>query len=387
MRRKVAVWSLVGLASLLALVSSLTVWTKRQLLSTDAWTNTSAQMLADPTIRSAVSNRLVDGLFRRVDVAGELRAQLPEQAQALAPAAAVALQTAAVRATNAFLTTPQAQALWEKANRRAHAALVRVLEGKSVGPISTAHGAVVLDVRPMLSSVASRLGIAERLRAHASPSTGEIVLLRSDQIKAAQTSVRALHFLSVFLSLVVLALYAAAIVLARGHRRTVLEASGATLVLVGLILLVVRRIAGAEIIDSLVKTQADRPPIHIAWLLETAMLRDIALGLVLYGIGALAGGLLAGPSRPAVAIRRRLAPTFRRSPLIPQGAGFVLFLMVVAWGPTAGSRRLIGVLILWGLVIVGVEALRRQTLREFSAGGGETPDDAAYEAARKPALN
>jgi hypothetical protein len=384
-RRKVAVWSLVGLATVLTLVSSLTVWTKRQLLNTDAWTNTSAQMLADPTIRNAVSNKLVENLFQRVDVAGELRAQLPKGAQGIAPAAAVALQTAAVRATDAFLATPRAQALWENANRRAHGALLRVLEGKTVGPISTANGAVVLDVRPMLSNVATRLGIGDKLKARASPSTGQIVLLRSDQLGAAQDAVQALRVLSVFLALAVLALFGGAIALARGHRRTILQATGAALVVVGLILLVVRRVAGNAIVDSVVNTEANRPPIRIAWLLETAMLRDIALGLVLYGIFALLGAWVAGPSRPAVASRRWLAPTFRRSPIIMQTVGFLIFLVVVAWGPTAGSRRLWGLLILWAIVIVGIEALRRQTLREFPVTPVE--GDVAYEAAQKPALN
>jgi hypothetical protein len=241
----------------------------------------------------------------------------------------------------------------------------------------------------MLSNVASRLGISDKLRARASPSTGQIVLLRADQLGAAQDAVQALRVLSVFLALAVLALFGGAIALARGHRRTVLEATGAALVVVGLILLVVRRVAGNAIVDSLVNTQANRPPIRVAWLLETAMMRDIALGLVLYGIFALFGAWLAGPSRPAVASRRWLAPTFRRSPIIMQTAGFLIFLIVVAWGPTAGSRRLLGVVILWAILIVGIEALRRQTLREFPEPAVEVDVafEAAEKAASKPALN
>ena len=45
--RAIAVWALVVVATLLLLVSSLTIWVKRQALDTDAWTNASGQMLAN----------------------------------------------------------------------------------------------------------------------------------------------------------------------------------------------------------------------------------------------------------------------------------------------------------------------------------------------------
>lgn len=385
-RRKVAVWSLVGLASLLALVSSLTVWTQRQLLDTNAWTNTSGQMLADPAIRSAVANRLVDGLFQRVDVAAQLRTQLPPRAEGAAPAIAAGLQTASVRATDAFLSTARAQAIWENLNRRAHGTLVKVLEGKDVRNLTTANGAVVLDLRPLLKQIAARVGIEDQLAARTSPTTGQIVLLRSDQLSAAQTAVQALHVLSVFIGLAVVALYAGAIALAAGRRRTVLEVSGASLLVVGLLVLVIVRVAGNAIVDSLVKTQANRLPVHHAWAIETALLRDIGIGFLAYGIAALVAGWLGGPSRPAVAVRRFFAPTFRRSALIPQAIGLVLFLMWLAWGPSVGSRRLIGVVVLAAILSFGIEALRRQTIREFPAEP-VAAENVAYDSAHKPALN
>jgi len=271
-------------------------------------------------------------------------------------------------------------------NRRAHGTLVKVLEGKDVRNLTTANGAVVLDLRPLLKQIAARVGIEDQLAARTSPTTGQIVLLRSDQLSAAQTAVQALHVLSVFIGLAVVALYAGAIALAAGRRRTVLEVSGASLLVVGLLVLVIVRVAGNAIVDSLVKTQANRLPVHHAWVIETALLRDIGIAFLAYGIAALVAGWLGGPSRPAVAVRRFVAPTFRRSALIPQAVGLVLFLMWLAWGPSAGSRRLLGVVVLAAILSFGIEALRRQTIREFPA---ETvaAEDVAYDSARKPALN
>ena len=46
-KRGVLVWGLLVLATILLFVSSLTVWSKRQLLDDDAWADSSSQLLAN----------------------------------------------------------------------------------------------------------------------------------------------------------------------------------------------------------------------------------------------------------------------------------------------------------------------------------------------------
>jgi hypothetical protein len=386
-RRSVAVWTLIVLASLLALVSALTVWSKQQLLDTDKFTSSSAKLLANDEIRATLSSRLVDQLNQRIDVESQLEENLPPRAKGAAPAIAAAIQNSAGQVINAFLGTAQAQELWERVNRRAHTALVNVLEGKDAGPVSTANGDVVLDLRPLIQRVAERLGVGERLKERAPPDSGEIVLLKSNQLDAAQKGVRVLNALSSWLWLAVLALLALAVYLAHGKRRTMLEAVGFALLSVGVLLLIIRRFVGDAIVDSVVKVESSKPAVHAIWLIETDLLRDLALALVLYGILALLSGILAGPSRAAVGVRRSLAPTWRERPyLVWLVAGF-LFLVFLAWGPAGGSRRLLGVVILAALVALGLEVWRRQTLREFPADS-ETPApaDAADAGASKGAV-
>jgi hypothetical protein len=364
-RRSVAIWTLIGLASLLALVSALTVWSKQQLLDTDKFTSSSAKLLANDEIRATLSSRIVDQLNQRIDVQSQLEEKLPPRAKGAAPAIAAAIQNSAGQVINAFLGTAQAQELWERANRRAHTALVNVLEGKDAGPISTANGDVVLDLRPLIQRVAERLGVGERLKERAPPNSGEIVLLKSNQLDAAQKGVRALNALSSWLWLAVLALLALAVYLAHGKRRTMLEAVGFALLTVGVLLLIIRRFVGDAIVDSVVKVESSKPAVHAIWLIETDLLRDVALAILLYGLFALLAGILAGPSRAAVGVRRWLAPTWRERPyLVWLVAGF-LFLVFIAWGPSGGGRRLLGVLILAALVALGLEVWRRQTLAEF----------------------
>jgi hypothetical protein len=70
-------------------------------------------------------------------------------------------------------------------------------------------------------------------------------------------------------------------------------------------------------------------------------------------------------ARPAVAVRRRLAPSFRHHPLIVWATALAVFLILIAWGPTAGNRGLLGIALLAATTAIAIEALRRQTLREF----------------------
>jgi hypothetical protein len=54
-RRSVVIWTLIALASLLALVSALTVWSKQQLLDTDKFTRLVGQAAGErPDPRDAV---------------------------------------------------------------------------------------------------------------------------------------------------------------------------------------------------------------------------------------------------------------------------------------------------------------------------------------------
>jgi hypothetical protein len=272
------------------------------------------------------------------------------------------------------------QALWENANKRAHAAVIRVLEGKDLGPngnISTANGEVTLDLRPAIKRLATRLGVEDKLKANTDPNAGQLVIMKSDQLSAAQTAVKILKALSSLLLIAVVALYALAIYLAHGRRRLLLGATGASLVFVGLVIASLRHFLGGVIVDALVKTEAYKHPVSVIWGIETSVLRDIAVILVVYGALVLLATALAGPNRPAVAIRRWLAPSFRHHPVVVWLAALALFLILLAWGPTTGDRALLGVLLLAATAAIAIEALRRQTLREF-------PEDSPPAIAKAP---
>jgi hypothetical protein len=366
--RAITVWILVGLATTVTLVSSLVLWSKQQFLDTNQWTKSSTQLLANPQVRTALSVKLVDLVSQEANIQQRLQTRLPPAARGAVPVLAGVVRSAAARVIDDFLQTQAAQTIWKEANRRAHATLVAVLEGKNVRNVSTSNGEIVLNVQPMVGQVASRLGI----QLPAASSSGQIVLMRSSQLKNAQHAFKVLHAVTAFLVILVFVLYALAIYLARGGRRGVLMASGGCLVGVGLVLLIIRRLAGNWVVDSFVKVEANKPAVHDVWLIETSLLRDIALVLLIYGLYALVAGFLAGPSRAAVAIRRTLAPTFRDHPVITYAVVIGVFLVLVAWGPFLSGRRITAVVVLFVLLLLGLELWRRQSIRELE----EAPDQA-----------
>jgi hypothetical protein len=360
-------WTLVVIAAIIGLAAALNVWVKRQALSTDNWTNSSSQLLQNNEIRGALSVYLVNQLYSNVDVPAALEQRLPPQAKGLAAPIAGALEGAAVRAVDALLARPRVQELWKQANRRAHQRFIALLDGKNELLVST-NGNVVLDLRPLVKQVAEQFGLSgERLK-KLPPDAGQIVIMKSNQLDAARRGVKVLRVLSYFLLFLVLALFAAAVYLARDRRLRLLMGCGISVVLVGLLILVVRRYAGSYLIDALTKNPDSKHAVSATWAIETNLLRNVGINAVVYGIGIMFAAWIAGASRAATWCRRQLAPAMRDHPVIIYGAVALALFIVLITGPT-DAQRIYPLLILFGFAFAGTEVLRRRTAREFPAAG------------------
>jgi Ca2+/Na+ antiporter len=357
-------WTLVVIAAVIGLVAALNVWVKRQALSTDNWTNASAQLLENDQIRSALSVYIVNQAFANADVSKRLQQRLPPQFDPLAPALAVALQQGATRTLDNLLARPRVQELWKEANRRAHEQFIALLDGNDSALKST-NGNVVLDLKPIVRRLADELGLGGRLEGRLPENAGQIVIMKGNQLETARKGVKVIKVLSYFLFFLVIALYAAAIYLAR-ERRKLLLGVGISVLVVGLLVLVVRRFAGNYLVDALTGNPDAKQAVDATWAIETALLRNVGLNAVIYGIVIIFAAVIAGPSRPARWVRRVSAPTMRDHPVVLYGlVTLVLFLILLA-GPT-DAQRIFPLLILFAFAYAGVEVLRRQTMREFPA--------------------
>jgi hypothetical protein len=349
------------LAGVIGLVSALTVWAKRQALDTDKWVATSSRLLEDDEIRGSLSLYLVDQLYANVDVAAELQARLPPEVKPLAAPIAGGLRELSVRAADNLLSRPAVQTLWEEANRRAHEAFIRIVDDEGQF-LQTGEGEVVLDLQPIVQQLADRVGLTEEdVEERLGPDAGRIVIMEADQLGTVQTAVELIRKLSVWLAIAIVVLFAIAVYLAEGRRRETLRAVGITLVVVGALLLVIRRLAGNWIVAS---GESVRESASNAWFIGTDLLGGIAWTAIAYGAIVILAAWIAGPSRPAVSVRQRLAPSFRDRPGLVYAVVGLLYLLVVAWGPTPAFRQPWSILIFAALTGLGVEAFRRLTVRE-----------------------
>ena len=360
-RHRGASIALVVVGSIVLFLAGFAIWASRQLLRTDDWVDASTQLLEDEEIQVAVSTFLVDSLFEAVDVEGELQQALPPQASPLAGPAAGGLRELAGRASLEALQNPQVQQLWEDAHRVAHEELLVVVEGGE-GALSTEEGVVTLDLQALLAQVGARVGI--EVPDELPEQIGEIEVLRSDELAAAQDAVYLLKTLAYGLVPAALIIYALAILLARDRRRETVRAVGFGWLVVGVALLVVRELAGDAIIGRLASTASVEPAVERAWDIGTSLLEASAVALIGYGAVVVIGAWLSGPTRFATAMRRGVAPLFN-SPLAAYGTLLVIVLLTFLWAPTEGTERLLPSLVLLVLMVAGFEALRRLTVSEF----------------------
>lgn len=361
--RRGVVTALLVAAAVLTFFFVMASWADRQILDTDEWTKTSSELLEKEEIQTALATYLVDELYANVDVQGELRAALPERTKGLAGPAAGGLRELADRAARRAMAGPRVQASWEELNRAAHEEFVKIIKDEG-GAVSTAGGQVILELRPMVEQVAQRVGLGS-LAQKLPPDAGQLTVLRSDQLDFAQDLADALETLVVVLLIAGLALYGLALYLSHGRRRETLRAIGFIFVFVGVLVLVMRSIGGGGVVDELAKTTAVEPAAEDVWSVGTSLLSEIAGNLIVNGIIILVVAWLAGGTRPAIALRRAAAPYMRDRPELTYGLVTLLFLLMVAWGQTPAFRRPLTMLLIAGLLVLGTEALRRQTAREF----------------------
>ena len=379
--------SLLVLATILGIVGSFAVWVNRQALNTNNWASTSSKILENKEVQTALSAYLVHTLFTNVDVAKDLGSVLPPVLQPLAGPAAAGLQDLAGTLAPKVLANPQVQSAWVQANIAAHKELLKVLNGG--GPIvSTGSGVVTLNLHTLVSQLGATLGLSSQVAAVQQKlqgatgatvrsaaqsklgitlpdSSGQLVIMRSNELKTAQDIANAVKHLAIVLPALAILLFALAVYLARGRRRRTLRASGWCFVVIGFVLLLIRRIGGNQVVNGLVKIPSNKPAVHDVWNIATSLLVGIAIALIVFGIVIIVCAWLAGPTRPATALRKIMAPGLRDRPAVAYLFVAGVLLLLVVWGPAPALRNPWWILLFVLLLALGVTMLRRETAAEF----------------------
>jgi hypothetical protein len=372
--RIVSAHILVVLGAIFATVAIASGYVRYQAFDENTFGDTAGDLIADPVIRDEVATTLVEQLFANVDVQAELRARLPEKQDYLAGPLAAGAQQVADRAAQELLARPRIQTLWRNSLVLAQRQLERVLDD-DVTAVQTQGGYVILDLRPLVIQLGDQIAIIGDLAGRLPESAGQVKLMKADQLERAQDLTQLFKSIAAWIWIVPLALWAVALWLARGRRRTELRAVAWGIVIAGVLVLVGRSVGGGYVVGALSETAASEEASQHAWDIVTGLLKDGAWSAILLGVVALVGVWLAGPTRSGSAVRGRLAPLLARWEYA-YGIAAALVLLLVWWGPTAQTRRPVFLLVGIVLLALGVETLRRITRRDFPDAAATSPGDA-----------
>ena len=361
--RRIAVALILLLASVLLLGTAADVWVKRQVLSTPKWVAASDKILANPKVQDALATYIVDEIYSNVDVQKELAEKLPEGWKGIAGPIAAGIRTPATSAVDKILSSDQVAKIWHTVNEKAHQTLVNVLEDKTkIG--STKDGKVTLDVGEIVRIVGTDLGLPSSVMDKVPSNVGQITIFESSSLATIQKAVKVLNILGPVLFVVIVALYSLAVWLARGRRRLTLRNVGWSIIVVGILLITIRRVTG-NYVESIISNAQYSVAGKIIFGILSELLFDTAWVLISWGAIIVAGMLIIGPSRIAVWARRTVAPLFNAEPIIFWVSAAVLYLLVLFFVPSPALRLWWSVIIIGIVVALGLEFLRRRSIVEF----------------------
>ncbi|HEY6114254.1 MAG TPA: hypothetical protein VIV37_09115 [Gaiellaceae bacterium] len=357
---------LTVVAILLALVGMVAFYVEHTALDEEGFEAISRQMIENDEIRTQVAAKAVDTLFENVDVEAAIAERLPPAQAGLAPVLAGLARSGADRAADAALERPRVQTVWVEVTTRTQRQLVRLLDDDTTF-IQTEGGAVVLDLRPIVIQIGDQVAVIGKVAERLPESSGKIAIIEESQLETAQTATKILRSVADWMWLVALVVAALAVWLARGRRRLELRAIALGLLVVGLLLLAVRRFAGDYLVDSLVKDDAVKPAGHDAWSILTQTLADRAWVWIILGVVTLLGVWFVGDSARAARARDAASPVLESRPTTYAiAAGALLALVLVA--PQI-ARGWLSALLLIALIVAGIEVVRNIVLRDAQQPG------------------
>jgi hypothetical protein len=303
---------LLLIAALLGGLAVVAVYLRSEVLDTDTYVQTVAPLAQDPPVRQAVATRLADEIVTRSDVSA-LATQVAERLIAEgAPARVTDLVGPAVSGLKSFLYneiykllgTAKFQTVWEQVNRAAHTGLVTVLTGGQGQFISSSGTTVTVDIGALLSAAKQDLAAQGLSFVSRIPDVSiNYQLVESDELPKLRTYTRLLNTAGTWLPFVALALLIAGILAAPNRRRGII--TGAVMLgIVAALLLAVLAIGRTYYLDNL--PPAIRSYDAAASVIDTMLryLKAALQTLIVVAVIFVVAGWLAGPSRPATAIRR-----------------------------------------------------------------------------------
>ncbi|MGW2404774.1 hypothetical protein ACWCXK_09615 [Streptomyces sp. NPDC001739] len=382
---------LLVLAFLLAPLGAVAAWAQSQVSDAHRYVQTVAPLAREPAIQDAVTTRLTNDVVKELDVKRVTDALAKSLAQRNAPPVVVnqtrrlggplenAVTDVVHRVVYKVVTSDEFAKVWDAANLRAHAAVVKVLTGEGTSAIQARGDTVVLNIGTVVDKVQQRLVDRGFEKAKYIPDVDrQIVLLKTDKLQQAQNAMMVLDIVGVWLPVTVLVLVVLAVWTAPAHRATLLTA-GVGLAVMMLLLLVGLAFARRQYLDSVPPSTQTQQAAAAIFDTLVRFLRNSTWTVFVVAVITAIAAYLYGPGRPARAVRsgtarttgaagRRLAHVGVRTGGVGRWldahrawtTGIVIAigaLVLVLWNyPTPASVALVLGIVLVVLVLLGVLA-------------------------------
>ena len=315
--RPIVAGVMIVLAAIIAPLAVVAIWAHDEIGDTDRYVQTVAPLASDPAVQDAISSRITEEIFSRLDVKAITQDAVDAlAARGLPPAAATSLKALATPLSSgvhsfvadkvdALVKSPAFQQAWEAANRQAHAQVVAVLTGDLQNSAVSVEGKTVsVNLATVIESVKAQLedsgfGLASKI-----PTVNaEFTIVQSVDITKAQNYFRILSGMARGLPIVALALLAGAVAIGRSRRRTLVVgalAIAASMLVLGLTLNVFRGIYLNGVPPDVLPTNAagaiyDQLAYFIRLNLRALLVLFLAIAAIAW---------VTGPENGPVAIRR-----------------------------------------------------------------------------------
>lgn len=311
--RSIASLLIFIIATLLTPVAIVGHWGHRTVTDAEQYIATVGPLASDPTIQKAVGEEVTNALLQKVNteelVTGFIGNFVQNQAIAerLVGPISAGINNLIGQAVDRVLASPAFETVWVKTNIAAQKSLMLLLEGKPDGIISRNGDQVVLNTTQLLKEVQQQvvdagLSVAANITI---PDTGnQIVLFETPLIGQVQTIYAFTAPILQWLPLIVFALFALSIALARRRPRVILTMG------VFLSVWAVLMLAAMATSETVVQGKLGQSGLGLAvnafWSTFFAYLVNGLQALLVLGIGAIVVGWLAGRSRPAGIVRQHL---------------------------------------------------------------------------------
>lgn len=340
--RSIASIVLFVLATLLTPLAVIGHWAHSTVSDSEQYIATVGPLASDPAIQQAVGQEVTAALVAKIDTENLVSQFLdsfvknPQINERLASPIAAGINTLIGTAVQKFIESDAFEAVWIKTNEAAQRSAIALLEGRESGIIQTNGDQVVLDITSLLTSVQqqlvdSGLSVAANVQI---PQTGhQIVLFEISTLGELQLIYKLSSPVLEWLPLIVAAMFALSIALARRRPRIVLVL-GITLIVEAVLLMIAMNVS-----EAAVQLQLSKNGLGLAlsafWSTFFAYLFNGLQALLLLGVFAALAAWYAGSSRWATQIREEVCTGLHHiGEVVPEGLNTFVrsYSLFLRWG-------------------------------------------------------